>query len=787
MKVKNKGLRWLFLILCVVCAVVGSLSIVGAYVVHEISDMDLTQRAYENAASLALYNHITLEGQEQEEDSLEENGIEYGIVKAEENKDLTKKSSYEYSNFKQDQMKEEDLYSYTLEGGKYSTFTVPSYVLSGSSLQTGYNVVKDAVVKGFAYDENTSFLFAYVGDRYYKVDEVGFLDDDVTGYDMVVDDLFQSENLDGKSYYTLGKYFYPVYEADDNRINYFIINGDETGIAIRSSQVADVKGETAYLTRQVDGHEPSATSFYVSNGKVYMDGLEPDDTITSYNVVFYVPSLPQYSAWEADNYFAQAKALESLLQGNHLMAIVIIMIALSICLGLFFFISLIRSASLSEDGKAHLRGRHKFPQEIYWIGMIIGISLSVISCADGIRLLVSGNYELASCIIILVATIITVALTALFIIAWAMSLSVLIQNKSLKDGFLSLRIVKVIHRQRLMKQQNASLFRTYVGAGLFYGVFVIAELVGTAVTNTWVSEGFTLLWVVEKVIFAVVLLLLLRQFGQLRMAAQKIALGELAYQVDTSHMYAGLAAHGQDLNHIAQGLEEAVSKQLKSERMKTELITNVSHDIKTPLTSIISYVDLLSKEEIESDKIREYLEVLKRQSDRLKKLIEDLLEASKASTGNIKLNLEKIPLGVILSQVIGEFEERLEEKDITFHVQDASKQTTIYVDVQQLWRVFDNLLTNIYKYGQEHTRAYINLKEEKGIIKLSFLNTSKEALNISPDELMERFVRGDASRNTEGSGLGLSIAKSLTNLMGGDLNIEIQGDLFIVNLEFPTN
>ena len=246
---------------------------------------------------------------------------------------------------------------------------------------------------------------------------------------------------------------------------------------------------------------------------------------------------------------------------------------------------------------------------------------------------------------------------------------------------------------------------------------------------------------------------------------------------------------------LSQSLDQAVAERVRAERFQTQLITNVSHDIKTPLTSIISYVDLLSKESLDNDKAEEYVEVLTRQSARLKKLIQDLIDASKASSGNIPLHTQRVNSSVILSQAAGEYEEKLKTAGIELQTfvtagspdsdNPEAKEVYILADPQQLWRVFNNLLSNITKYAQHSTRAYVDLEEAGGRVRFIFRNTSATALHVSADELMERFVQGDASRSTEGSGLGLSIAKSLTELMGGSFTITIDGDLFKAIVDFP--
>ena len=240
------------------------------------------------------------------------------------------------------------------------------------------------------------------------------------------------------------------------------------------------------------------------------------------------------------------------------------------------------------------------------------------------------------------------------------------------------------------------------------------------------------------------------------------------------------------INDIAGGFTNAIEQSLKSERLKTELITNVSHDIKTPLTSIINYVDLLKKEDINNAQIEQYIAVLDKKSQRLKKLIEDLVEASKVSSGNVKLNMEVINLKELLNQTIGEFEDKLEKKNLKIEMDLPNENVLIKADNRYLYRVIENVFSNISKYALEGSRVYIKLEKQKEEVYLEFKNISKDKLNISAEELMQRFVRGDKSRYTEGSGLGLSIAESLTELQGGKFKIDIDGDLFKVEIKWKS-
>lgn len=267
-------------------------------------------------------------------------------------------------------------------------------------------------------------------------------------------------------------------------------------------------------------------------------------------------------------------------------------------------------------------------------------------------------------------------------------------------------------------------------------------------------------------------------YYRLRQGTKTIAGGDLEYQIDTRRMPYDLRLQAEDLNNISAGLSAAVDEKMKSERFKAELITNVSHDLKTPLTSIINYVDLLKTTAQTDPKAAEYIEVLDRKSQRLKKLTEDLVEASKASTGVLSVNREKIGMGQLIDQAMGEWEEKLTGRKLTLVTSLPEGETWVYADGRHLWRVIDNLLSNCAKYAMEGTRVYLDLERGKGQVALSVKNISREPLNVPAERLMERFVRGEESRSTEGSGLGLSIARSLTELQGGTFELAVDGDLF---------
>lgn len=293
------------------------------------------------------------------------------------------------------------------------------------------------------------------------------------------------------------------------------------------------------------------------------------------------------------------------------------------------------------------------------------------------------------------------------------------------------------------------------------------------------------IFVIMKAVELLAALYIALNLRALQKGGEKLARGDFSSPIDTKYLIGDFKRYGQDLNDVQSGLEQAVQEQMKAEHLKTELITNVSHDIKTPLTSIVNYVDLLKKEDIPSPEAREYIAVLDRQSHRLKKLTEDLVEASKASSGVLNVDLQPTDVNVLFSQIEGEYQERLAACQLTLVTQPPAPSTVIRADSRLLSRVMDNLVSNICKYALPGTRVYVVSTLSREAVTISFKNVSRDELNISPDELMERFVRGDASRHTEGSGLGLSIARSLVQLQGGRFDLAIDADLFRADITFP--
>ena len=350
---------------------------------------------------------------------------------------------------------------------------------------------------------------------------------------------------------------------------------------------------------------------------------------------------------------------------------------------------------------------------------------------------------------------------------------------------LTARILRLLWR--ILRAVGRGLRRTAVALPLIWKTaLVTAALFFLEMLLVLVGYGSVDgIFVAMKLVEFLAILYIALNLRILQKGGEKLAAGDLSQSIDTRPLIGDFKRYGQRMNELRTGMERAVQEQTKAERMKTELITNVSHDIKTPLTSIVNYVDLLQKVDVQPETAREYIAVLDRQSRRLKKLTEDLVEASKASSGALPVELQPTDVAVLFDQIVGEYQERLADCHLTLVARPPEKPVSVRADGKLLSRVMDNLVSNICKYALEDTRVYVVASSDAETVTISFKNVSRAELNISPDELMERFVRGDVSRHTEGSGLGLSIAGSLVRLMSGTFALSIDGDLFRADITLP--
>ena len=375
---------------------------------------------------------------------------------------------------------------------------------------------------------------------------------------------------------------------------------------------------------------------------------------------------------------------------------------------------------------------------------------------------------------------------SLILLGWLLSLITRIKVGRWWENTLIYRLLHWIHRNGLHAAKM--LLRTVGAIPIVWRTLVITgalliALMYLAIYSIW-NGSLLMLYTLISLAIVVFLCFCSIQLQKLKGAVETMANGDFDARVDTTGLYGEFRRYGEHLNAISDGMSIAIEQHTKSERMKTELITNVSHDIKTPLTSILNYVDLLQHTQNETERAQ-YLEVLHRQATRLKKLTEDLVEASKAATGNIQTELVPTDVSESLNQAVGEYTERLEAAGLTLVARFPDYGLSILADGRLLWRVLDNLLGNICKYAMPGTRVYLTVEEREKTVSIQLKNISRQQLNISPDELMERFVRGDSARSTEGSGLGLNIAKSLTELQHGRFRLELDGDLFKVDVELP--
>lgn len=480
---------------------------------------------------------------------------------------------------------------------------------------------------------------------------------------------------------------------------------------------------------------------------------------------------------------------EALLYRERTAIPVLTVIGFLLCAALFLFL-LCSAGHRAGREEAVLNLQDKIPFDLYALAAFLLGALAVSAVYDAIAwggtrsLLVAGfdNEYLFEWALLALG----MEAAVLIVLASCMTLSTRVKTGTLWRNTVIYRLLRLCWRAvRWMGRGIRTLCRNLplLWKGILgYSVYALVMLL--VCRETYYSGMAALFWIGLSMTALLVLCFFILQMAQLKEGAKRLAEGDLSYHVPTERMFFELKRHGENLNSIGAGMTRAVEERMKSERLKTELITNVSHDIKTPLTSILNYVDLLKKEPAASDAAGEYIAVLDRQAHRLKKLTEDVLEASKAATGNIKVELARTDAVELLGQCLAEYEERFQQAGLVAVMQSPGGSASILADGRLLWRVFDNLLGNIAKYGQPGTRVYAGVTREGTDVAIALKNVSRDPLNISEEELMERFVRGDSARTSEGSGLGLSIARSLTELQGGRFGIAIDCDLFKAELRF---
>lgn len=487
--------------------------------------------------------------------------------------------------------------------------------------------------------------------------------------------------------------------------------------------------------------------------------------------IFLDPALPVYDTFA---FFTQLH--EWLFARRYALPVICFLL----CAATALLYALLLSAAGRQKGEAEvtLGSLDRIPTDVLYLGALLLAALPCLLAVSAYRS-TSTNPRFASALIAftLVCLLCGAALLVLFL-AVSVSTAARIKAGTWFSSMLCVRFVKLlVSAVRSVFTHFSAVWKVLLCAAV-YALLARAAIVD----RSWVSEPVF-------VLASLPLLFLICRgaigFTRLSRAARALSQGDLTHRIELGGLSAGQRAMAVDLMRIGEGASRAVEARMKSERMKTDLITNVSHDLKTPLTSIISYVELLKKEPPENETAAGYIEVLDRQAQRLKKLTEDIVEASKASSGVLNVKLADVAVTELLRQCAAEYTERFEAAHLTPVLRLPEEPLTVRADGRLLWRIFDNLLGNVVKYALTGTRVYLDAVAVGGEALLSVRNVSREMLERSGEELMERFVRGDASRHAEGSGLGLSIAGSLAALQGGRLTIVPDGDLFRAELRLP--
>ncbi len=535
----------------------------------------------------------------------------------------------------------------------------------------------------------------------------------------------------------------------------------------------------AFEIKLIDAKHITKQSFKDSPG-YYLDEnytliVNVADESENYWVVSIVPSESEINAnLNSNSQYEQQKYMLRTIYSMRYLAIYMFIVGIIVTVASFSFLIYSAGYRKNSDTVVKLPIIDHMPLEI--LTAIVAAAELVLVLVIDIVVNIDSRYTMLGIDFSIAAVIVMAGILCAFML----SLTVRVRAGQWWRESICYAVYKALRKAASILAKNISMLWKVIAV---FAAISAVEFI--AICICWYeTDILAILWAIEKVIIFAVFIWLSLQLKRLQDGSKRLADGELQYKINTDKMFWECRKHAENLNKIGDGMSKAVDERMKSERLKTELITNVSHDIKTPLTSIINYVDLLEKEHLENEKAVEYLEVLKRQSAKLKKLTEDLVEASKASTGNLEIENEQIEAGVFLTQTVGEFEERLSAADLELIISKPDESVYITADGRHLWRVVDNLMNNICKYAQPHSRIYVNLEAADGDVLITFRNMSKYPLNVNGDELLERFVRGDKSRNTEGHGLGLSIAKSLMDLMNGKMEIYVDGDLFKVVLKF---
>lgn len=645
----------------------------------------------------------------------------------------------------------------------------------------------------------TMFTYArsdgYRGDHVYKaaIQELVYDKDSQLFYWLTERGLYAVQNFYDEEWnlYTLNS-AHNAYVCGDTLLRYDFEKSQESVIYFANAPLLPTEPETCYYKFEVvdcledleAGVQAIDDTYWLLNeNEVAYESAESakKDSYTIYMKVAENPVKNATFQCGIADYFGYIPAVLDWLYGViHFAAAIQIISTIGLLCGFLFLMA--AAGHRPEDEEIHTRMADRVPLAIYtaFCLMVMGMAIAGNIClVDMIRNVGTGMFFALE----IECAVLWIAMG----LAYCMSLSVRIKSHTFwKYTLLHCLFIpfKKLHGA-LKRAWEASELHKSLRGKVALGFVVVSGIECLLLLMNLRAPGILfILFCFGKCVEIGLILYLLPQFLRIKDGGERIASGNYSTAIDTNHMLPEFKRHAQNINSVGDGIARAVEARIKSERFKTELITNVSHDIKTPLTSIINYVDLIKKENLTDATLVEYVDVLDRQSARLKKLIEDLMEASKASTGNLAVDLERCDATVMLGQIVGEYEEKFAKEELEVIVARPEEPVWIMADSRHLFRVYDNLMNNIYKYAQSGTRVYIDLVKADQKAMVTFRNTSKYRLNISAEELMERFTRGDSSRNTEGNGLGLNIAQSLMELMDGHMSVYVDGDLFKVELDF---
>lgn len=626
----------------------------------------------------------------------------------------------------------------------------------------------------------------YNEDKYYSSNS--FIRSYMTDLSNICNDLiynneeyFNSNDGENKIYYTNRQ----SYSTNIQDFKYIIIYNNKaiTNIEI-SEELKTIDGIKEYI-KNLSGYK----KVNLVNGIIEADNndikkkvtpyLEDNFTITYYTKennknVYHTTKYNDFEIYSSyEEGFSQnskEKAISIMLEKVPLVnKVCYILIPVGSILAMLMIIFLI--ISIGEDGK--LNYFDKIPLEIVIIAFICIGTIPFIFLSN--YFYVTDNDYIGG-----ISIIITIALFIYIIVCIFMT--TLIKRLKAKQFWRTTIVGKIFYwfKDVFLKNLSYSINTTPKVILVSIGIVILSYLI--SILFSGLARIILLIILYGKVIHEIIKFT--RDCSKIEKKLEEMKNGDNSVPLNIDDFTLKFKDTAQNINNISEGIEIAVQERMKSERLKAELITNVSHDIKTPLTSIINYVDLLKKEKIENEKAKEYIFILENKSQRLKKLTEDLVEASKIQTGNVSLKKEKINVELLIKQAAGEFEDKFSKKGLDTIIESDKNEVFILADNRYMYRIIENLFSNISKYAMENSRVYIDIKTRKDKVNICIKNISKEKLNISSDELMQRFVRGDSSRTTEGSGLGLSIAQNLTTIQGGTFNLVLDGDLFKVEIIF---